>query len=104
MKSRMAKRRISQKTAQKIVLGMAIASVCLAIGRIFIHPDLVGALIGVSSAPIFYWVYKNPEILMSKDSEEFGAVFDNSTDRKYLLGFPLLHALVVSVILYFWLQ
>lgn len=94
---------ISQKTAQNIVLGMVTGSVILAIGRTFIHPDFIGAMIGISSASILYWAYRNPELLVTKNMEEFGEQYDKSRDMKYLWGFPLFHVLTVSVILYFWL-
>ena len=83
---------------------MGIASVILAIGRTFIHPDLVGALIGVSSAGVFYWVYRNPGMLMARSFDEFGEYYDNSRDKKYLWGFPLYQLLILCVILYFWLR
>lgn len=100
----MARSRISQKTAKNIVLGMVICSVILAIGRTFIDPDLAGALVGVSSASILYWVYRNPELLVTKNMDEFGPIFDKSRDRKYLYGSPLQYAIVVAVIVYFWLR
>ncbi len=96
--------RISQKAAQNFVLVMLIAAVILAIGRTFIDPDLVGALTGISSASILYWAYRNPEMLTTKNADEFGLVFAKSRDKKYLYGFPLFHFLTLSVILYFWLR
>lgn len=95
---------ISQKTAQNIVLGMVLGSVVLAIGRTFIDPDLVGAMIGISSASILYWAYRNPEVLLTKNMDEFGEHYDKSRDLKYLWGFPLFHILTLSVIIYFWLR
>ena len=96
--------RISQKAAQNFVLGMLIAAVILAIGRTFIRPDIVGALTGISSASIMYWAYRNPEMLMTKNADEFGPVFQRSRDKKFLYGFPLFHFLMLAVILYFWLR
>lgn len=95
---------ISQRTAQKIVLGMVIASVILAIGRTFIHPDLAGAMIGISSGSILYWVYRNPELLMTQNIDEFNAMAAKSRDIKYFKGFPLLYILTLALILYFWLR
>lgn len=94
---------ISQKTAKNIVLGMVLASVILAIGRTFIHPDFAGAMTGISSASVLYWVYRNPEMLLTKNMDEFGKIFDRSRDTKFLHGFPLFYALTLTAILYFWL-
>lgn len=95
---------ISQKTAQKIVFGMLIVAVILAIARTFIHPDLAGAMIGISSGSILYWVYRNPELLMTQNINEFNAIFARSRDMKYFKGFPLLYILTLALMLYFWLR
>lgn len=96
--------RMSQKIAQNIVLGMMIVAIAFAVVRTFIDPDLVGVLTGILSASILYWAYRNPRMLLTKNMDEFGPIYDNSRDKKFLVGFPLFHLLTLSVILYIWMR
>jgi hypothetical protein len=59
--------------------------------------------VGISSASVFYFLYRNPEMLMAKNWDEFGELADNSRDQKYVWGFPAYHAVMLSAILYIWL-
>jgi hypothetical protein len=59
--------------------------------------------LGISSASVFYFLYRNPEMLMAKNWDEFGELADNSRDQKYVWGFPAYHAVMLSAILYIWL-
>ena len=78
-------------------------SVFLGVVHTFFEQDIIAAMVGISSASIFYYLYRNQEILMAKSWDEFGELFDNSRDKKYLWGFPALQAILLASILYIWL-
>jgi len=94
---------ISKKGAKIFSLCAAILALALAIVRTFFDQDLFAALIGVTSASIFYWTYRNPDLLVARNWEEYCKNYDKSRDKKFLQGFPLYQLLVLSVILYIWL-
>ena len=94
---------IAKKGAEILALCAAILAMGLAIVRTFFDQDLFAALVGVSSASIFYWTYRNPDLLVSKSWDEYCKNYDKSRDKKYLKGFPLYQLLILSVILYIWL-
>jgi len=96
----MAGRWVTEKRAKIIALSAALLSIALAIVRTFLDQDLFAALVGVSAASVFYWPYRNPEILLAKNWDEFCQRYDKSRDMKYLHGFPLYQLLILSVILY----
>lgn len=91
------------KIAKRVILVMISISVGLTVLHIFFDQDYVGALIGISSASVFYFLHRNPEMMMAKDWEEFGELADNSRDQKYVWGFPAYHAVTLAAILYIWL-
>jgi len=99
----MSNRWITKKGAKFFALCAALVSLALAIVRTFFDQDLFAALVGVSSAAIFYWTYRNPEVLVSRSWDEYCKNYDNSRDKKYLKGFPLYQLLILSVIPYIWL-
>ncbi len=82
---------------------MGLASVCLAILNIFFDQNYLGAMVGISSASAFYYLYRNPKMMMAKSWDEFGELYDNSRDKKYLWGFPAYHLLMLAAIFYIWL-
>lgn len=94
---------IKPRVATGIVIAMGISAVALAIIRTFFDQELLGAMIGVSSAFTMYYLYRNPEILLAKSFDELGELYDNSRDKKYLWGFPAYQLLMLSVALYIWL-
>ena len=91
------------KIAKRAILVMISVSISIAVLHTFIDQDYVGAMIGISSASIFYFYHRNPELLMAKSWEEFGELSDNSRDQKYVWGFPAYHAVMLAAILYIWL-
>lgn len=91
------------KIAKRVIVVMISISVSLTILHIFIDQDYVGALIGMSSASVFYFLHRNPEMMMAKNWDEFGEHADNSRDKKYIWGFPAYHAVMLAAILYIWL-
>ena len=91
------------KIAKRVILGMISISVGLTIFHLFIDQDYIGAMIGISSASVFYFLHRNPEMMMAKTWEEFGEQADNSRDQKYVWGFPAYHVAMLAAILYIWL-
>ncbi|MBL4582720.1 MAG: hypothetical protein JKY29_12980 [Gammaproteobacteria bacterium] len=91
------------KIAKRVILVMITISLGLSILNIFIDQDYVGAMIGLSSASVFYFLHRNPRMMMAKNWEEFGEHADNSRDQKYVWGFPAYHAVMLAAILYIWL-
>jgi F0F1-type ATP synthase membrane subunit c/vacuolar-type H+-ATPase subunit K len=96
-------RKMTLKIAKRFILVMCSLSVGIAILYTFINQDYIGAMVGISSASVFYFLYRNPEMLMAKNWDEFGELADNSRDQKYVWGFPAYHAVMLSAILYIWL-
>jgi hypothetical protein len=94
---------MTPKIAKRAILVMISLSIGVAILHTFIDPDYVGAMIGISSASIFYFFYRNPKLMMAKDWEEFGEHADDARDQKYVWGFPAYHAVMLAAILYIWL-
>ena len=90
------------KIAKRVILVMISISLGLTILHVFIDQDYVGAMVGVSSASIFYFLYRNPKMMLAKNWEEFGEHVDNSRDQKYIWGFPAYHVVMLAAILYIW--
>ncbi len=91
------------KFAKMAIVFMCIVSVGVALLNTFIDQDYFGAIIGITATSMFYYVYRNPQLMMAKNWEEFCEQYDNSRDKKYLWGFPAFHAVLLSAILYIWL-
>ena len=91
------------KIAKRAILVMISISLCMALLHTFIDQDYVGSMIGISSASVFYFLHRNPEMMMAKNWEEFGEHADNARDQKYVWGFPAYHAVMLAAILYIWL-
>lgn len=91
------------KIAKRAILVMISISVGLAILSVFIDQDYMGAMIGISSASVFYFVHRNPKLMMAKNWDEFGEHADNARDKKYIWGFPAYNAVMLAAILYIWL-
>lgn len=91
------------KIAKRVILVMISVSVGIAILRTFFDQDYIGAMLGISSASVFYYLHRNPKMMMAKSWNEFGELADNSRDQKYVWGFPALNAVMLAAILYIWL-
>ncbi len=91
------------KTATIVIVIMGGTSVGLAILHTFFDQSYIGAMIGISSASAFYFLYRNPDMMLAKSWDEFGELADKSRDKKYICGFPAYHLLMLSAILYIWL-
>lgn len=91
------------KIAKRVILGMISLSIGITLLHTFVDQSYVGAMIGISSASVFYFLHRNPEMMMAKNWEEFGEHADNARDQKYVWGFPALHAVMLAAILYIWL-
>lgn len=94
---------MTPKFAKRAILVMIAISIGIAFLHTFIDQDYIGALVGISSASVFYYLHRNPKMLMAKNWDEFGELADNSRDKKYVWGFPAYHAVVLLAILYIWL-
>jgi hypothetical protein len=91
------------KIAKRVIVAMIALGIGIALLSIFVDKDYVGAIIGISSASTFYFVHRNPKLMMTKTWDEFGEEFDNSRDKKYIGGSPALNAVMLGAILYIWL-
>tara|TARA_B110000858_G_scaffold89711_2_gene103743 strand:- start:7951 stop:8238 length:288 start_codon:yes stop_codon:yes gene_type:complete len=94
---------MSLKTAKRIILVMCSISFGLIVLHTFFDQNYIGAMIGIASASAFYYLHRNPELMMARNWDEFGELYDNSRDKKYLWGFPAYHAVMLAAILYIWL-
>lgn len=81
-----------------IVLGMF--SLALGIRHTFVEQSIVPAVVGISSASAMYYLYRNPKILMAKSIDEFGDIYDESRDKKYIWGAPICQLLIFFSVLY----
>ena len=91
------------KIAKRAIIVMCAISIWLAILHTFFDQDYIGAMVGISSASVFFYLHRNPEMLMAKSWEEFCEHADESRDQKYVWGFPALNAVMLAAILYIWL-
>ena len=94
---------MTAKIAVGVITVMGFTSVGLAILNIFFDQSYLGAMVGISSASAFYYLYRNPKMMMAKSWDEFGELFDSSRDKKYIWGFPAYHLLMLTAILYIWI-
>ncbi len=91
------------KNAKIAIAVLGSISIALAFLHIFIDQSYVRALVSISSASAFYYLYRNPEMMLAKSWDEFGEFVDNSRDKKFIWGFPAYHAVMLAAILYIWL-
>ena len=91
------------KTAKRVIIVLCLISFGLTVLHTFFDQDYIGAMIGIGSASAFYYLYRNPEMMMARNWDEFGELYDNSRDKKYIWGFPAYHAVMLAAILYIWL-
>ena len=91
---------MSPKLAFRLLLGFWLISITIAIWHTFFDQNLIGALIGISSAYTMYFLLKNHKLLMAKNFGEFGDLYDSSRDKKYLWGTPLSQLLIIIAVLY----
>ena len=94
---------LNLKNAKRAILVMGVISVAIALLHTLIDQSYVGAMIGISSASVFYYLHRNPKMLMAKSWAEFGELADNSRDQKFVWGFLAYHAIMLAAILYIWL-
>jgi len=87
---------LNLKNAKRAILVMGAISVAIALLHTFIDQSYVGALVGISSASVFYYLHRNPMMLMAKSWAEFGELADNSRDQKFVWGFLAYHAINAS--------
>jgi len=95
---------MSLPIAKRVILFMIILSLSLAILHIFFDPDIMSAVVAISSASAFYFLHRNPNLMLAKNWDEFCELYDESRDRKYIHGFPAFHVVLLLVILYIWLS
>ena len=88
------------KIAKRAIIVMCSVSVGIAILHTFIDQDYIGAMVGISSASAFFFLHRNPEMMMAKNWREFCEFADQSRDQKYIWGFPAFHAVMLSASLY----
>ena len=90
------------KIAKRAIIEMCSVSVGIVILHTFIDQDYIGAMVGISSASAFFFLHRNPEMMMAKNWREFCEFADQSRDQKYIWGFPAFHAVMLSAIFYIW--
>ena len=91
------------KVAKRVIIVMCLISIGIALLSTFFDKDYIGAMIGISATSAFYYLHRNPGLMMAKNWDEFGELYDNSRDKKYIWGFPAYHAVMLAAILYIWL-
>ena len=94
---------MSPKVAKLAIVVMCLVSMGIAVLNTFFEQDYIGAIIGITATSMFYYVHRNPDLMMAKSWAEFCELYDNSRDRKYMWGFPALHAVMLAAIFYIWL-
>ncbi|MFT4814791.1 MAG: hypothetical protein ACI9JU_002547 [Pseudohongiellaceae bacterium] len=94
---------MTPKLAKRAIIVMCSISIGIAVLNTFFDKDYIGAVIGISATSAFYYLHRNPELMMAKNWDEFGELYDNSRDKKYIWGFPAYHGIMLAAILYIWL-
>lgn len=96
----MASSKRTLRQAKAFALVLLLLAIILGVGRTFFDPDLTGAVIGISVTPMFYWLYRNPEVLLATNYREFCKRYDKARDMKYLKGFPLYYVILALAVTY----
>ena len=91
---------MNQRLAFRITFGFWLLSIALAIWYTFVDQDLMFALVIIPSTFTMFFYLKNPRLLMAKSFDEFGELFDESRDKKYLWGCSTYHLLIVAAVMY----
>jgi len=94
---------LTPKIASRLLFGFWLVALIIAIWHTFFEQKIVGALIGISSAFTMYYLLRNPQLLMAKTFDEFGDLYDESRDKKYLWGYPGYQAVMLAAVLYIFL-
>lgn len=86
-----------------------VASVLLSVEAVFLDPGFLGAALNISIAFVFYFVIRNPDLVIARSFKEFGDRLDQEVDKKFLYGttpwlptFLLLAFLYISQARYGW--
>ncbi len=91
---------MTPKFASRLLLGFLLVAITIAIWHTFFEQQVLGALIGISSAFTMYYLLRNPRLLLAKTYDEFGDLYDESRDKKYLWGYPGYQAVMIAAVLY----
>lgn len=94
---------MTPKAARIAIAVMGLLAVGIAVLHTFFDQDYIGAIIGITAASTFYYVHRNPDLMMARNWEEFCEQYDKSRDKHFMWGFPAYHAVLLAAILYIWL-
>lgn len=92
---------MSAKTAACCVWVLFLVSVLAALSNTFIEMSLWKSAFYIYNSFIFYFVARNPELLVAKSWDEFDELLEKTDHHRYVLGtIPLYPALVLVATLY----
>lgn len=91
----------SRRSARATATILFVVSLLLSVESVFIDPNFLGAAINISIAFNFYFVIRNPDIVLAENFEDFGKKLDVTVDRKFLYGTtPWFPAILLLAVLY----
>ena len=77
---------MSPRIAKIAIVFMCLVSACVAVLSTFFEQDYIGAIIGITATSVFYYVYRNPGLMLAKSWEEFCKQYDDSGRRRPKAG------------------
>lgn len=88
---------INSRTANICVKVMFAGSIFLAMEGTFVSFDFVRSGVNISAAFCFYFLIRNPELLVAKNFDEFGDLLDDAVDKKFIWGTTPLYPAILLV-------
>ena len=92
--------KMTERLARRLALGITIVSLYLSIYYVFFNKDIFLALCSIPGAFTFWFLYDNPELMLSSSWKEFGERIDIAKGRSRLTGNPTYYAVVFFSVLY----
>lgn len=86
--------------AKRVLTILMTLSVLLALNATLVQQNIVNVLITVSAFFTFKFLWKNPNLMLASNWEEFGELVDNAKGKIDLTGSPLFFLTVFLCVLY----
>ena len=91
---------MTERLAKRLALGITVVLFFTSIHYVFIDKEIVGALCSIPGTFTFWFLYDNPELMLSSSWKEFGERVDVAKGRDRLTGNPTYYAAIFFSVLY----
>ncbi len=92
---------ISSRAANVFTKVLFAVSVFMSLEGTFVSLNFIQAAVNIPAAFCFYFLIRNPVLLVAKDFDEFGELFDDAVDKKFIWGTaPICPAMLLISISY----